>query len=158
MGLEFTGIGEPSATDPAVVGLDFAMLHHVSFKVACLGESLVANLAFVRPHTLMCQHVSMQVAELLEELAAPRTSMGFDAAVPQNVGNQIVLRCIGFLTHCALPTLLVPSNVHTIAVINLDVDINPLHLWSHIIIFLHLSTLHGLLLCFSPHLERTAVV
>lgn len=63
------------------------------------------------------------MAQLLEKLATSITSMWLNATVPQDVGNQIVLGCIGLLTHWALPAFLFTPNINIVAVIYLKVDV-----------------------------------
>lgn len=97
------------------------MLHHVSLQVAGLGEGLVAHLTLVRTHALVSKQVRVQVAQLLKQLSTQVASVWLDAAVPQDVRDQVVLGGVGLLTHTTLPSLLVASYVHIVAVINMDV-------------------------------------
>lgn len=98
------------------------MLHHVSLQVAGLGKGLVTHLALVGPHALVCEQVCVQVAQLLEQLPTEVTPMWFDAVVAQDVCDQVILRGVGLLTHPALPSLLVPADVHAVAVVYVNVE------------------------------------
>lgn len=63
------------------------------------------------------------MAGLLEEFAAMWTGMWFDAIVAQDVRDQIVLGGVRLLTHAALPSLQALTNVHTVRLIDLDVNV-----------------------------------
>lgn len=128
MGLELAGVGKAPAAHATVVWLYLTMLHHVALQVTGLGEGLVAHLAFVGPRALVCQHVGVQMAELLEELPTAGARMWLDPTVAQDVGHQVVLGGVGFVTSGALPALLRPTHVHVVTVINLDIHVHPLHL------------------------------
>lgn len=64
---------------------------------------------------------------LLEELPTMWTSVRFDAVVAQDVSDQVVLGGVRFITHAALPALQTISHVHTVRLIDLDVNIQPVH-------------------------------
>lgn len=98
------------------------MLHHVSLQVAGLGKGFVAHLTLVGPHALMCEQVCVQVAQLLEQLSTEMTPMWLDAIVTQDMCNQVVLRGVRLLAHPTLPPLLIPTDVHVVAVIHVDTE------------------------------------
>ena len=104
------------------VRLHVAVLHHVPLQVAGLCEGLVAHLALVGPHALVREQVGVQMAQLLEQLPAQVAAVRLDAAVAQYVRDQIVLGGVRLLAHAALPPLLVPTHVHVVAVVHLDVE------------------------------------
>lgn len=121
MSAELTWVSEASATHAAAVWLHVTVLHHVSLQVAGLGEGLVAHLALVRTHALVGEQVCVQVAQLLKQLSTQVAPMWLDAAVPQDMRDQVVLGGVGLLAHATLPSLLVTSHIHVVAVINMDV-------------------------------------
>lgn len=98
------------------------MLHHVSLQVAGLSEGFVAHLTLVGPHALMCEQVCVQVAQLLEQLSTEMTPVRLDAIVTQDVRDQVVLGGVRLLAHPALPPLLIPADVHVVAVIHVDAE------------------------------------
>lgn len=98
------------------------MLHHVSLQVAGLGEGLVAHLALVGPHALVGEQVRVQVAQLLEQLPTQVAPMWLYAIVAQYVRDQVVLGGVRLLTHATLPSLLVTTNIHIVAVVYMDIE------------------------------------
>lgn len=48
--------------------------------------------------------------------------MWLDAVVAQDVRNEVILGGVGLFTHPALPTLLVPTNIHIVAVVHVNID------------------------------------
>lgn len=48
--------------------------------------------------------------------------MWLDAVVTQDVCDQVILGCVGLLTHSTLPSLLVSANVHIVAVIYVNIE------------------------------------
>lgn len=55
VGSKLAGISETSTAHTAAVWLHITVLHHVSLQVAGLGEGLVAHLALVGSHSLVCE-------------------------------------------------------------------------------------------------------
>lgn len=98
------------------------MLHHVSLQVAGLGKGLVTHLALVGPHALVCEQVCVQVAQLLKQLPTQVTSVWLDAIVTQDVCYQVILGRVGLFAHSALPSLLIPTDVHVVAVVYMNIE------------------------------------
>lgn len=104
------------------VGLYVTVLHHVPLEVAGLGEGLVTHLALVGPHALVCEQMRVQVAQLLKQLPTEVAPMRLDSVVAQDVSDQVVLGGVRLVTHATLPSLLVPADIHIVAVIHVNVD------------------------------------
>lgn len=120
---QLAGISKTPATEAAAIGLDVSVLEHVALQVAGLCKALLAHSAFVWPRALVGQQMCLKVAGLLEELPTVRTGMWFDAIVSQDVCDKVVLRGVGFVTHAALPALEAISNIHTVRLVNLNIDV-----------------------------------
>lgn len=120
---QLAGIGEAAAAEAAAVGFDVGVLEHVALQVAGLGEALLADGALVGPRTLVGQQVGLKMAGLLEELPTMWTGMRFDAVVAQDVRDQVVLGGVRFVTHAALPALQTVSDIYTVRLVDLDVDV-----------------------------------
>lgn len=110
------------STKHVPVRFHVTVLHHVSLQVAGLSEGLVAHLALVGPHALVGEQVCVQMAELLKQLPTQVASMWLYAIVAQYVCDQVVLGGVGLLTHATLPSFLVTTNVHIVAVVYMDVE------------------------------------
>lgn len=88
--------------------------------MAGLCEGLVAHMALVGPHTLMCEQMCMQVAQLFKQLPTQVATMWLYAVVAQDVRDQIVFGGVRLLAHAALPSLFVLADVYTVAVIYMN--------------------------------------
>lgn len=112
---------EPT-TQHVPVWFHVTVLHHVSLQVAGLSKGLVAHLALVGPHALVGEQVRVQMAQLLKQLPTQVASVWLYAIVAQYVRDQVVLGGVGLLAHATLPSLLVTTNIHIVAVVYMDVE------------------------------------
>lgn len=124
---QLAGIGKAPAAEAAAVGLDVSVLEHVTLQVTGLSKALLAHSAFVWPRALVGQQMRLKMAGLFEELSTMGTSMWFNAIVSQDVCDKIVFGSVGFVTHAALPAFEAVSNIHTVRLVNLNVDIKPVY-------------------------------
>lgn len=124
---QLAGIGKPSATEAAAVGLDVSVLEHVTLQVTGLCKALLAHSAFVWPRALVGQQMCLKVAGLFEELPTVGTCMWFNAIMSQDVCDQIVFGGVGLVTHAALPAFEAISHIHTVGLVNLNIDIKPVY-------------------------------
>lgn len=170
---QLAGIGKTPAAEAAAVGLDVSVLEHVTLQVTGLGKTLLAHGAFVWPRALVGQQMCLEVAGLLEEFPTVRAGVWFDAIVSQNVCDKVVLGGVGFVTHATLPAFEAIANIHTVRLVNLNIDVQPVHSATSLaprclrllrLLMLSASTPirphHALttVLVFSPHSHLTGVV